>query len=748
MAASTPPRAGFSMPPVPRLQSPSHTRNSISSSFSLGPQSLVQSLMASGTHDSPALDPNRSLLHASPLQSSPRPQRRRQGLGSVSRHPLANDHQMRMEPDEEEEDYEWGRVDRMRLWRHDAITQHLYTTAAFWGDKVLSFTNDPNDAFWLAQSYFLANQYARAEQLLTRPFAYAQTDSPIVEPMLNGKGKGRADALAALEAPVDKPPGSPFIQLGTDAGDDNPQRLVDISISCRYLAAQCQVRQGKWPEALETLGEANPWRNTGKSGANIPNMDGGIKLDSSMCHLRGLLMLKMNRTDKAKECFLEALLLDVKNYEAFDVLVTGEMMSIDEEWEVIQSLSYAEHARDEAEFVKMMYTIRLKKYKHFDEMALARRRLVQEYSLIDNPDVLHGFADALYAQFRWADCFAITSRILALVNVHPASMPLHVACMHHMSYLQSKLFMLAHELVDKEPEAAMSWYAVGVWYLTRRKWADARKFFSKTSLMDPRFAPAWIAFAHSFALEGEHDHAITAYSTCARLFQGTHLPLMFVGMEHIRLSHFDAADDALNAAYKMCDSDPLLVNEMGVMAYNRGNYEKAVKLLERAMELASVVQSSRTQWVGTQVNLGSAYRKMGRLQDAKRMYQQVLEIDPRNGGALAYLGMVYHMSDELDQAILTYHEALSVDPTNQHVLDLLNVALESNIDSPPFARAAGAEMWNAIVKERHDARGRVYGVTPAEAALLQAEISRVGPNAGLPMTGDDSAMDLSVDSTR
>ena len=38
--------------------------------------------------------------------------------------------------------------------------------------------------------------------------------------------------------------------------------------------------------------------------------------------------------------------------------------------------------------------------------------------------------------------------------------------------------------------------------------------------MDPRFGPAWIAFAHTFALEGEHDHAVTAYSTCARMFTG------------------------------------------------------------------------------------------------------------------------------------------------------------------------------------------------------------------------------------
>lgn len=49
-----------------------------------------------------------------------------------------------------------------------------------------------------------------------------------------------------------------------------------------------------------------------------------------MCHLRGLLMLKLNRGETAKECFMEALALDVKCYDAFDQLVSGEMMTTDE----------------------------------------------------------------------------------------------------------------------------------------------------------------------------------------------------------------------------------------------------------------------------------------------------------------------------------------------------------------------------------------------------------------------------------
>jgi hypothetical protein len=49
-----------------------------------------------------------------------------------------------------------------------------------------------------------------------------------------------------------------------------------------------------------------------------------------MCHLRGLLMLKLNRNDRAKECFLEALALDVKCYDAFEQLVGGELMRPEE----------------------------------------------------------------------------------------------------------------------------------------------------------------------------------------------------------------------------------------------------------------------------------------------------------------------------------------------------------------------------------------------------------------------------------
>ena len=91
-----------------------------------------------------ALDPNRSILPASPARSSPRHPRR--ARGHASRHPLANDRidvfQDSEDDADDETEQEWGMIDRMRLWRHDALMQHLYETAAFWGDKVLSWTRE------------------------------------------------------------------------------------------------------------------------------------------------------------------------------------------------------------------------------------------------------------------------------------------------------------------------------------------------------------------------------------------------------------------------------------------------------------------------------------------------------------------------------------------------------------------------------------------------------------------------------
>ena len=201
---SRPPTAPFmadpsytiAMPPLPsrmhqqrQQTNRSHPRQSLlSHSFSLGPEPLVQSSSVNfggggvGTHGMAMdvrphhSDPNASVMAASPrnkriaaagrsrlhaprssilsgtssqanqshfLSATPANQNHFRAADSQ---PAGTQTQTATEPEEgadeadalDEED--WSIVDRMRLWRHDAILQHLHDSAVFWGDKILSWT--------------------------------------------------------------------------------------------------------------------------------------------------------------------------------------------------------------------------------------------------------------------------------------------------------------------------------------------------------------------------------------------------------------------------------------------------------------------------------------------------------------------------------------------------------------------------------------------------------------------------------
>jgi len=47
---------------------------------------------------------------------------------------------------------------------------------------------------------------------------------------------------------------------------------------------------------------------------------------------------------------------------------------------------------------------------------------------------------------------------------------------------------------------------------------------------------------------------------------------MFIGMQHLQISNNQLAEGFLTVAYGICDSDPILLNELGVLYYNKKEY--------------------------------------------------------------------------------------------------------------------------------------------------------------------------------
>ncbi|ETN36550.1 uncharacterized protein HMPREF1541_08828 [Cyphellophora europaea CBS 101466] len=546
----------------------------------------------------------------------------------------------------------------LRTWRQDALNRGQHDAAVYVGDKVLALSNNDADAFWLAQVHFGNHNYTRALPLLSR------------------------------------------------------KDLVERSLSCRYLAAHCYVKQGRYEQALTLLGEEDPVHLIPTSqhvrrklahvnGAGRHGVKGirgqrdrieaseererdreqekELKFQAGMCYLRGLCYAKRNAFDRARDCYKNAVRIDVQCFEAFDELMKNSLMSPAEEMAFLEELDFESiriddqsNAAEAAEFTKMLYTTRLSKYASPALLAHATETLSTHYNLASNPDLLLTRAETLYTQCRFHEALTITTDIL---NSKPDSetltdqtdsntaaslghsrqlYPLHLALLYETGS-HNTLFHLSHTLSVHAPHESYTYLAIGTYYFSTSRIAEARRFFSKASLMDPHSPAAWIGFAHTFAAEGEHDQAIAAYSTANRLFQGSHLPQLFLGMQHLALNNMQLAwEYCINAfemstgvarskapgeveiSTKMFNSrdlggDPLVLNEIGVILYHQANLPAAARLFKKALELAADLGCNMTAWVATRANLAHTLRRLQRFDESLAEFDECLRT--ATGGA-------------------------------------------------------------------------------------------------------------------
>lgn len=414
-----------------------------------------------------------------------------------------------------------------------------------------------------------------------------------------------------------------------------------------------------------------------------------IKFEAAMCHLRGLCYSKRNAFDRAKDCFIKAVKIDVQCFEAFDQLMKHSLLKPNEELALLDQLDFDSIktedptlAQEAAQFTKLLYTTRLSKYASPSALSNATETLSTHYNLSNNPDLLLSRAETLYTQCRFQEALTITSSILNSQNIpswssstsndapttplghNPTLYPLHLACLYETSS-HTGLFLLSHTLSQHAPHEAYTYLAIGTYYLSTQRVPEARRFFSKASLMDPHSAAAWIGFAHTFAAEGEHDQAIAAYSTAVRLFQGSHLPQLFIGMQHLALNNMTTAWEHCLLAWQMSHGglkegqgpfddenpdvdgdtatgiskgssstggDPLVLNELGVILYHQANLPAAVQLFRQSLYLAAELGWSPSAWVATRANLAHGLRRLGRFRESLGELDECLRICTGGGG--------------------------------------------------------------------------------------------------------------------
>ncbi|EPB82088.1 hypothetical protein HMPREF1544_11170 [Mucor circinelloides 1006PhL] len=525
------------------------------------------------------------------------------------------------------------REDRLRALRQTATHSFLPGLAAFIGEKLMASTDGTRDTYCMALSYYQQQQYERTLEIL------------------------------------------------------NKKQVLSRSVQCRYLAALCSLTLGNGIDALYYLG---PSRNhlsleerdqscQTDSAMNSSNKDatqddthqGHLKLESAMCVARGKAYLLGKDVYNAKDCFKEALTVDVKCYDALEMLVKCNMMEERAEWEFIMTLPYEEHCGADSSYYRDFYRLKTKK------AILEGERTDADPSSVD---VQLSIAQCYFSQSRYADCLEVCKQIKAQDAGFTESIPLYAACLYELR-MKSKLYEYAQELVSELRDEAVSWHAVGLYHLCIKKHSEARRYFSHALTLNCFFEPSWLGYAYTFSLEKDHSRAIDAYMDCSKLILGSHLPYMHIAMEYIKVSNTDLAFDFFEKSLQKCNHDPFLFNEIAVYYYKQGLYKDAREHLHTALSLAKERQCKRSLiWEKVWCSLGHVYRHPP-FQDydrALQCFENALEQNPKNADAQTAVGMVYQLKGNTARAIVEYREALNYTDTPELVNELLQSAIMDN----------------------------------------------------------------------
>merc|ERR1719309_484199 len=234
------------------------------------------------------------------------------------------------------------------------------------------------------------------------------------------------------------------------------RKLHTHHLGCCYLAAKALQLLGNDRSALDLLESIETEKLIEQTMMAISVNSDDFKtrnLLSSLYCLKGQILECIENRELAAESYKLAVQTDAFCYEAFQALIDHQMLTADEEKNLINSIN--DNDGPEHVLVKGLYSLNLKKYECPENLSFPSELAVFE----KNCDVRVCMAERFYYNCDHVAAYKITCQIMHEDPLHHRCIPLHVALLVDMKKTND-LFKLAHSLVDFYPEWSIAWYAL------------------------------------------------------------------------------------------------------------------------------------------------------------------------------------------------------------------------------------------------------------------------------------------------
>ena len=426
----------------------------------------------------------------------------------------------------------------------------------------------------------------------------------------------------------------------------------------------------------------------------------------SMHSIRHLLIGKAYEMKENKQPairnYLLALKNDLENIEAFDILINHQLLNTSEKQQLLNTLNFSQNNCWLYDYYKSKINDNIfMTYKSDVEIDLGINKIINEINSENNSkckrdnnmeDINYNnistinIMDVLYKnndqslmlmeaeKMFMARDYTNTYKKLKKINeddfYNLELIPMLCSSMIELNKIVD-LYSLAYKLGNNCNDKFIPWYAVGCYYYAIKKYEISRKYFLKCNQLNKNFPEGWVALGNSYAGEDESDQSINAYRTCLRLFPGCHYSNLYIGMEFVRTNNLKTALIAFQNALQLCQNDPLIYNEIGVVYYKQHLYNEAQSYFIKGIKMCSEDDVS-SAYQTLMINLAHTYRKLKMLKEAFEVYMKLYYIDSKNIDVLNGIGFVLSLIGKYNYALDYFHQANFIQSNDSFSITMIN----------------------------------------------------------------------------
>lgn len=233
------------------------------------------------------------------------------------------------------------------------------------------------------------------------------------------------------------------------------------------------------------------------------------------------------------------------------------------------------------------------------ECKVHQAREAEEQCLISDPLYLSANADlclpsngpcheakALFESGSFHKCATLlTNKLKTSALPSPVWMNEMLAiCYAEMNCVED-LEVLFNEVKRDRPEHVGTLLIHALWKQVLGQREESRRLLVQSTHADEHYKLAWLCLGHSYGAMGDHEQAVASYAyILCHIDDNCLVTLLAMAGEHLHLGKAVFASPYLHTAMTIGQSDPYVTHELAVLLYVRGEWAKAIELLNGVLD--------------------------------------------------------------------------------------------------------------------------------------------------------------------